>query len=100
MKPVRIELRSETALACYFLLATWRDPATAPVLDASEAPMAIVLDFDSDVVARIMKTLTAAQFHAGSLGESAIALRAEIQDLVVARSRQASEAAPPDTIAG
>jgi hypothetical protein len=88
---LRFELRGESAMACYFLIANWNGRTPAPTLDTSSTPLAIVFALDSPrVVEEIRATLARAEPVSTNVARSAQALSklldAKIRDLMVPAS--------------
>lgn len=68
---LEFEIKGELAIAGYFLMANWPNPATAPMLVTTAGPMKICFQRSADVLADLKTTLSRVSAYGGKLGESA-----------------------------
>jgi hypothetical protein len=83
---VRIRLSELTSIAARFLIATWRGVVDPPALHQDDEHL--TLEFrDPGGLAQAVEALRAAESHGGGFGESALALRREIERILKPPSR-------------
>ena len=83
---VRIPLWEPKSIAARFLVATWRGVVDPPSIHHDDDHL--TLEFrDSGALGQAVEALRAAESHGGGLGESALALRREIERILKPPSR-------------
>ena len=83
---VRIRLSEPKSIAARFLVATWRGVVDPPSIHQDDHHL--TLEFrDPGALGQAVEALAEAASHGGGLGESALALRREIEQILRPPSR-------------
>jgi hypothetical protein len=92
---VRVVLDDELTLAGWFLVATWHDGPTQPMIDLDDGPLAIIFDARTDAVPRAIESLRDAESRGGALAASAATMRNELETIWRRRPPSGPGSHPP-----
>ena len=85
------EVRGDTAMAWYFVMANWSDGKTQPTIKLDGEPMKILCDQTAEALAELIEVLKRAAIFDGHVGSSARALLGEIRQRLASRTQPHDE---------